>query len=73
HSEPETDPMDPAVLEALGLTPTATAAEAVLAINNMKSAETLALNRAATPDPQRNEPRPAGRPISGLPNNPSHG
>lgn len=57
HSEPETDPMDPAVLEALGLTPTATAAEAVLAINNMKSAETLALNRAATPDPEKFVPR----------------
>ena len=44
-SETENDPMDHAVLEALGLTPTATAAEAVLAINGLKSAEQLALNR----------------------------
>lgn len=48
HPATENDPMDAAVLEALGLNPTATAAEAVLAINNLKSAEQLALNRAAT-------------------------
>lgn len=57
HPEPENDPMDPAVLEALGLTPTATAAEAVLAINTLKSAEQLALNRAATPDPEKFVPK----------------
>lgn len=56
-TEPETPPMDAAVLEALGLNPTATAAEAVLAINNLKAAEALALNRAATPDPERFVPR----------------
>lgn len=56
-SETENDPMDPAVLEALGLTPTATAAEAVLAINGLKSAEQLALNRAATPDPENFVPK----------------
>jgi phage I-like protein len=47
----ETDPMDKAVLEALGLTPTASAVEAVLAINKLKSDHTLALNSAQTPDP----------------------
>lgn len=47
----ETDNMDPAVLQALGLTPTATAAEAVLAINRMKDERTIALNSAQTPDP----------------------
>ncbi len=52
----ETD-MDPAVLQALGLTATATAADAVLAINTLKSAEQLALNRAATPDPEKFVPR----------------
>lgn len=57
HPESETDPMDPAVLEALGLTPTATAAEAVLAINGLKSAEQLALNRANTPDPEKFVPK----------------
>lgn len=53
----EHDPMDPAVLEALSLKPTATAAEAVLAINTLKAAEQLALNRAATPDPEKFVPR----------------
>lgn len=57
HPEPENDPMDPAVLEALGLKPTATAAEAVLAVNALKSAEALALNRAATPDPEKFVPK----------------
>lgn len=46
----ETDTMDPAVLEALGLTPTATAAEAVLAVNRLKDERRLALNSAQTPD-----------------------
>lgn len=55
--ESEHDPMDAAVLEALGLNPTATAAEAVLAINGLKSAEQLALNRAATPDPEKFVPK----------------
>ncbi|MDQ7775169.1 MAG: phage protease [Paracoccus aminovorans] len=43
--------------EALGLNPTANAAEAVLAINTLKSAEQLALNRAATPDPEKFVPK----------------
>lgn len=55
--EMENDPMDPAVLQALGLNPTATAAEAVLAINSLKSAEQLAMNRAATPDPEKFVPK----------------
>ncbi|WP_062560606.1 phage protease [Paracoccus aminovorans] len=57
HPETENDPMDPAVLEALGLKPTATPADAVLAINGLKSAEQLALNRAATPDPEKFVPK----------------
>ncbi len=47
----ETELMDKSVLEALGLAPTAAAAEAVLAINKLKEDRTLALNSAQTPDP----------------------
>lgn len=54
HTE---NPMDPAVLTALGLAPTATAADAVVAINALRAAEQLALNRAATPDPAQFVPR----------------
>jgi phage I-like protein len=52
----ETD-MDKAVLDALGLTATATAADAVLAINALKSETSLALNRAQTPDPEKFVPK----------------
>jgi phage I-like protein len=52
----ETD-MDKAVLDALGLTATATAADAVLAINALKSDKALALNRAEAPDPERFVPK----------------
>ncbi|MCA3450232.1 MAG: hypothetical protein INF92_07640 [Rhodobacter sp.] len=53
----ETEPMDKAVLDALGLAATATAADAVLAINALKADTATALNRAATPDPARFVPR----------------
>ncbi len=53
----ETPPMDPAVLEALGLTPTATPAQAVLAINTLKQTREVALNAAKLPDPDRFVPR----------------
>lgn len=44
--------VDPTILEALGLKPTADAAQAVLAINALKTAEQTALNAAqAQPDP----------------------
>lgn len=49
--------MDAAVLEALGLAATAGPAEAVLAINRLKSSEQTALNRAQTPDPEQWVPR----------------
>lgn len=45
--------MDRAVLEALGLPTTATAADAVVAINAMQTARDTALNAAQTPDPTR--------------------
>lgn len=58
EGEPDLETMmDKAVLEALGLTPTATAAEAVLAINRLKQAEATALNRASQPDPTSWVPR----------------
>ncbi|KAF0676745.1 phage protease [Profundibacterium mesophilum] len=43
--------MDKAVLEALGLNADATAADAVVAITNMRQERTQALNAAQTPDP----------------------
>ncbi len=46
----ETDPMDKAVLEALGLNTDATAAQAVVAITKLRDAERLALNSAQMPD-----------------------
>ncbi|MCW9041736.1 MAG: phage protease [Pseudopelagicola sp.] len=49
--------MDPAVLEALGLNSTATSADAVLAIQKLKAAETTALNRAEHPDPKKFVPK----------------
>lgn len=57
NPESENDPMDTAVLEALGLKPDATAADAVVAIAALKSAERLALNRAETPDPEKFVPK----------------
>lgn len=53
----ETETMDKAVLDALGLAATATAADAVLAINTLKADKATALNRAETPDPARFVPR----------------
>lgn len=55
--EKETDLMDKAVLEALGLAPNATAADAVVAINSLKEAERVALNAAQTPDTSKFVPR----------------
>ena len=52
----ETD-MDKAVLDALGLAATSTAADAVVAINTLKSEKAVALNRAEAPDPQRFVPQ----------------
>ena len=56
-AQQETSPMDKSVLEALGLAPTATAAEAVLAINKMRSDHTVALNAAQLPDPAKFVPK----------------
>lgn len=48
------DMVDPTILEALGLKPTATAADAVLAINRMTEERETALNSAkAAPDPDK--------------------
>ena len=52
----ETD-MDKAVLDALGLAATSTAADAVVAINTLKSEKAVALNRAEAPDPARFVPK----------------
>lgn len=51
NSQQEMTDMDPAVLEALGLKPTGGAADAVLAINKLKTDAATALNSAKTPDP----------------------
>jgi phage I-like protein len=56
-AQQETDQMDAAVLEALGLKPNATAADAVLAINKMRTDATLALNAALIPDVTKFVPR----------------
>lgn len=53
----ESTAMDQSVLEALGLQPGATAAEAVVAINAMKTATATALNAAQAPDPAQFVPR----------------
>lgn len=53
----EKNQMDAAVLEALGLKPSATAADAVLAINKMRTDATLALNAALIPDATKFVPR----------------
>jgi phage I-like protein len=53
----ETTDMDKAVLDALGLAATSTAADAVVAINTLKSEKAVALNRAEAPDPERFVPK----------------
>lgn len=53
----ESDRMDKAVLEALGLKADATAADAVVAINALKVARDTALNSAAHPDPDKFVPK----------------
>lgn len=49
--------MDQSVLEALGLQHGATAADAVVAINNLRAARDTALNAARMPDPAQFVPR----------------
>jgi phage I-like protein len=56
-AEMELTAMDQSVLEALGLKPEATAAEAVLAINKLTGDRDLALNAAQTPDPAKFVPK----------------
>ncbi len=57
-AEEENDPMpDPAVLEALGLNSTASAADAVVAITRLKEARDTALNSAKMPDPEKFVPK----------------
>ncbi|WP_192931256.1 phage protease [Gemmobacter serpentinus] len=56
-AQPETFDMDKAVLEALGLAATATATEALVAINALKSEKAVALNAAQHPDPAQFVPR----------------
>lgn len=56
-AQQERDAMDAAVLQALGLQPTATAAEAVLAINALREERATALNAARVPDPALFVPR----------------
>lgn len=55
--EETTDPMDKTVLEALGLKPEATVAEAVVAIGSLKAARDTALNSAQHPDPEKFVPK----------------
>lgn len=49
--------LDPAVLEALGLNSTATAADAVVTIGKLKEARDTALNAAKMPDPEKFVPK----------------
>lgn len=56
-AQSETCDMDKAVLEALGLAATATTAEALVAINALKSEKAVALNAAQHPDPTQFVPR----------------
>lgn len=49
--------LDPAVLEALGLNSTASAADAVVAIGKLKDARDTALNAAQTPSPEKWVPK----------------
>lgn len=57
NAQQENEPMDTAVLLALGLPTTATAADAVVAINTLKSEKTVALNSAQHPDPNKFVPK----------------
>lgn len=56
-ADKESDRMDKAVLEALGLKADANAADAVVAINALKVARDTALNSAAHPDPDKFVPK----------------
>ena len=51
NAQQENQPMDGTVLQALGLPTTATAADAVVAVNTLKSEKAVALNSAQHPDP----------------------
>lgn len=53
QSSQETDTMDKAVLEALGLNADATAAQAVVAIEKLKGEKAVALNASQHPDPEK--------------------
>lgn len=55
--ENEETEMDAAVLQALGLKPDASAADAVVAITRLRTDADTALNRAANPDPAQFVPR----------------
>jgi phage I-like protein len=55
--ENEETEMDAAVLQALGLKPDASAADAVVAITKLRADADTALNRAANPDPAQFVPR----------------
>lgn len=57
NARSETDTMDKAVLEALGLKADATTADAVVAINALQKARDTALNSAAHPDPEKFIPK----------------
>jgi phage I-like protein len=57
ESSEEETAMDKAILEALGLAEGASNADALIAINKMKTTEETALNRANTPDPAQFVPR----------------
>jgi phage I-like protein len=56
-SSQETEKMDKAVLEALGLNADATAAQAVIAIEKLKGERATALNASQHPDPDKFVPR----------------
>jgi phage I-like protein len=57
EGEHEEKTMDAAVLQALGLNPGASAADAVVAITKLRTDAQTALNRAANPDPAQFVPR----------------
>ncbi|MBR3371178.1 MAG: hypothetical protein IKG52_11180 [Rhodobacteraceae bacterium] len=57
EGEFEETEMDAAVLQALGLKPDASAADAVVAITRLRTDADTALNRAANPDPAQFVPR----------------
>lgn len=57
RENPQETDMDKDVLVALGLAEGATSADAVTAITKLKTDQQLALNRAATPDPEKWVPK----------------